>query len=140
MNEILIFILKHWVLSLAFFTILIVIITIEAQKANDKNSISPEYLVHLINHEKAVIIDVRPKNIFNTGHIIGAKNFLLSEIENKNSKIKKYIKKNVVVVCGNGNLSMNIAKKLKKMDFENAYYLSGGMQSWSKENLPLAKI
>src|SRR5215510_148950 len=52
----------------------------------------------------AVIVDVRSKGEFNTGHIAGSKNIPLNEIKSKTEMIRKW-NKPVVTVCQSGNRS-----------------------------------
>ena len=73
-----------------------------------KNLFKPSTdLVKLIR-EGALIIDVRSKNEFDSGHINGSKNIPLNRINLETENIKKLSKK-VITVCRSGSRS-SIAK------------------------------
>ena len=95
--------------------------------------------VQLINHEKAVIIDVCGAEEFAQGHIAGAKNIRLEEFESKLPEAVKNKKLPLVVVCASGMRAARAAALAKKLGYENAQPLAGGMQSWREANLPVQR-
>ena len=95
--------------------------------------------VQLINHEKAVIIDVCGAEEFAQGHIAGAKNIKLDELESKLPDAVKNKKLPLVMVCASGARAARAAALAKKLGYENAQVLAGGMQSWREANLPVER-
>ncbi len=73
----------------------------------------------------AVIVDVRTKAEYDSGHINGSKNIPLDSINNRLAEIKKY-KKPVITVCRSGSRSA-MAKAMLQRNGLQAY--NGG--SWT---------
>ena len=95
--------------------------------------------VQLINHEKAVVIDVCGAEEFAQGHIAGAKNIRAEEFGAKLSETVKNKKLPLVMVCASGIRAARAAALARKMGYENAQALAGGMQSWREANLPVER-
>src|ERR1035437_6690549 len=78
-------------------------------------TLTAEGAVQLINREKAVVIDVCEANEFAAGHVGGAKNIPLSQLEQKLPTMVKNKALPVILVCQSGARSgraVAIAKKL----------------------------
>lgn len=127
------FIMNHWAMSAGFMGVLLLVIFNELQQNLASGaSLEPFQVVKLMNREKAVVLDVRSKEIFKKAHIINA---ILTSLKATES-LKKYKKRNVVVVCDNGTQSNTFATALKKDGFEKVSTLKGGMQAWLQAELP----
>ena len=137
--EILDFFLRHWQLSSIFLVLLLSYIAFELKFANPENSISPQQVVGLYNHEHAIILDIRAKDAFTRGHILGAIHTPLSDLGGRMKKLSKSSKKPIVVVCSVGRDSPKVARKLKEeYGLERVLLLAGGMQAWHSADLPLS--
>lgn len=101
--------------------------------------LSPGAVVQLINREKAVLIDVCEANEFAAGHVGGAKNIPLSQLEAKLPSVVKNKALPVVLVCQSGARSGGAVALAKKLGFEKAQSLSGGLAAWKTANLPVEK-
>jgi rhodanese-related sulfurtransferase len=133
------FFTEHWALSGAFIVLLILLLANEwRNRGAGSSSISPQELVGLMNHSRAAVIDIREKETFGQGHILGAMNMLQSEMENKKKMLNKYRSKPVIVVCQNGLSSSKARQWLLNEGFEEVYSLKGGIESWKTENLPIS--
>ena len=96
--------------------------------------------VRLMNYEEAVVIDLRPIDEFQRGHIIGSVNLLPTEIKNQNvGKIEHHKEKPLIIVDVNGVSSATSAELLTKQGFEKVYVLKDGLAAWAGANLPLVK-
>jgi rhodanese-related sulfurtransferase len=94
--------------------------------------------VQLINREKAVLIDVSDPAEFAAGHALGAKSVPLAQIETSNA-LPKNKALPLVVVCATGSRAGKAVASLKKLGFENAQALAGGLDAWRAANLPVEK-
>ena len=102
-------------------------------------SVTPAQATSLINKEDAVIIDIRPKKEWTTGHITGAKHIPLSDLDRRIDELTKYKQRPVIVVCNLGQAAATATRKLKAAGFEQAVRLSGGMTEWKGQSLPIVK-
>ncbi len=103
------------------------------------SSVSAAEAVMLMNRDKAVVVDVCETAEFANGHIAGAKHAPLGELESKLPSVVKNKATPVVLVCASGARSNRAVSIAKKLGYEHAYSLTGGMGAWRKENLPVEK-
>lgn len=97
---------------------------------NVKN-LSPDETYRFINESKDVIIlDVRTKEEFSSGHIPNAKSFPVHEIPSRIDELEKFKDKPVLVYCASGGRSPMAIKHLLKNDFTNIYHLNKGISAW----------
>jgi rhodanese-related sulfurtransferase len=95
--------------------------------------------VHLINREKAVVIDVSEPGEFDASHVNGAKNVPLGDLDKRLPEVVKNKSLPLVLVCASGARASRAAAQAKKLGFEQAQALSGGLNAWRAANLPLEK-
>ncbi len=95
--------------------------------------------VQLINREKAVVIDVCETEEFAAGHVGGAKNIPLNQLEDKLPGMVKNKALPVILVCETGARSARAVAIVKKLGYENTQSMSGGLKAWRTANLPLEK-
>jgi rhodanese-related sulfurtransferase len=101
--------------------------------------ITPAEAVQLINREKAVVVDVCEPAEYQAGHITGAKSIPLGELEAKLPNAVKNKATPLVLVCAAGVRSGRAAAIAKKLGYENARSLAGGLKSWRDANLPVER-
>jgi rhodanese-related sulfurtransferase len=109
--------------------------------AQSINSFVPEkFRFALSEDEKPQIIDVRTKAEFDAGHIDGAVNIDINQIDFQ-KKINKKLKKDriVYVYCRTGVRSLRAAKILSGLEFSRIYNLEGGLEAWKKLSYPVRK-
>ena len=95
--------------------------------------------VQLINREKAVVVDVCDPAEFAAGHVGGAKNVPLGELEAKLPGMVKNKALPLILVCATGARSGRAVAIAKKLGYEQAQSLGGGLKAWKDANLPLEK-
>jgi rhodanese-related sulfurtransferase len=95
--------------------------------------------VQLMNREKAVVVDVCESAEFAAGHIVGAKSIPLGDLEAKLPGAVKNKALPVILVCASGMRSGRAVAIAKKLGYENAQSLSGGLKAWKEANLPVEK-
>lgn len=132
------FITNHWALWLALVVVLslVLINELHSQKKRAKE-LSPNAAIDLINHENAVVIDLREPELFRAGHIIGAICTPTDDFSQK--RMEKYKTKPLILVCARGLQSGVIATKLRTQGFTQPMILAGGISAWQAAGLPLVK-
>ncbi|WP_067869322.1 rhodanese-like domain-containing protein [Neptuniibacter marinus] len=120
-----------WVLTLGMFLFY--------ERSKSGKAVTPAQATSLINKENAVVLDIRPKKEWSTGHITGAKHIPLSDLDHRIDELSKYQQRPVIVVCNLGQAAGTATRKLKTAGFENAVRLSGGMTEWKSQSLPIIK-
>jgi rhodanese-related sulfurtransferase len=95
--------------------------------------------VQLINREKAVVVDVSEADEFSAGHVSGAKNVPFGELEARLPGIVKNKALPVILVCASGARASRAVAVAKKLGYEQAQSLGGGLKAWKEANLPLEK-
>ncbi|MFS1563930.1 MAG: rhodanese-like domain-containing protein [Candidatus Arsenophonus phytopathogenicus] len=141
MQEIMQFISRHPILSLAWIALLIavIILTFKGLFAKTKN-ITRAQAIQLINKEEAISIDLRSRDDFRKGHIIDSISLTPSEIKDHNiGELEKHKQKPIIVVSANGMEASKPAEQLVQYGFERVFILKEGITGWSSENLPLAR-
>jgi rhodanese-related sulfurtransferase len=101
--------------------------------------LDPAGAVQLINREKAVVIDVCEPAEYAAGHVGGAKNIPLGELESRLAATVKNKSLPVILVCQSGARSGRAVAIAKKLGYEQAQSLGGGLSSWKSANLPVEK-
>jgi len=104
-----------------------------------KNAVNPAQATELINHDDAVVVDVRSMAEFNSGHIINAVNVPLNGFKNQMGQLEKYKGRPVIACCRSGSRSAMAVRMLRKAGFEKAQNLRGGMLAWESANLPVKR-
>lgn len=102
-------------------------------------SLSASGAVQLINRDKAVVIDVSEAEEFATGHLGGAKNLPLNQLEDMLPAAVKNKALPLILVCPTGARANRAVAMAKKLGYEQAQCLAGGLKSWKEANLPLEK-
>ena len=102
-------------------------------------SVSPQVAIAMKDREGGVLVDIREEHEVAVGHIKGSLQVPLKALSDNLSKLEKYRKKPVVVVCAAGQRSAAGCRLLTKAGFENVCQLEGGIQGWEKAGLPLVR-
>lgn len=140
MEQYVAFLAQHWGLSLLLLVILLAIAVYEwGVKGIGPKRTSAQKVVQLVNHDNAVVIDLRDCSSFEHGHIINAINVPINELEQKITTLSKYQHKPIILVLASGQQSLQAAKLFAKNDFTSVSVLGGGMRAWREANLPVEK-
>ena len=95
--------------------------------------------VHLINREKAVVIDVSEPSEFAASHVSGSKNLPMGDFEKRLPEVVKNKALPLVLVCTTGVRAKKAVITAKTLGYEQAQVLAGGLGAWRTANLPLEK-
>jgi rhodanese-related sulfurtransferase len=101
--------------------------------------LTPTAAVQLINREKAVVVDVSEVEEFATGRIGASKNIPLGQLEEKLEAAVKNKALPLILVCPRGARANRALAVAKKLGFEKAQVLTGGLNAWKEANLPVEK-
>jgi rhodanese-related sulfurtransferase len=103
------------------------------------HEVDPVAAVQLINHEDAVIIDVREQSEWSQGHLPGARHIPLADLPKYMQELEKHRGHHVICQCASGMRSARAAASLKKAGFDKIYSLKGGINAWRSAGLPVEK-
>lgn len=140
MQDFVIFAQHHWQLSFGLLLVLILLVILEFIKLRRKaKSINPQQAVNLINHQNAVVVDIRSSESFANGHILESISLTMKEMtDGKLNKIEKFRSKPIIVVCARGIEAAKATELLQQKGFQS-HLLEGGITAWSQAGLPLVK-
>lgn len=130
---------NHALLVGAFLVVLSALIWNLVTDPGGKHAVDPMAATAMINHEDAVVVDVRSMAEFKDGHIVNAVNVPLNSLGNSIKKLEKHRGKPIVAVCRSGSRSGSACNTLRKNGFENVKNLRGGMLAWENANLPVKR-
>ena len=102
-------------------------------------ALSASRAVQLMNREKAVVVDVSEIDEFAAGHVGGAKNVPFGQLEDKLSAAVKNKALPLILVCATGARANRAVAVAKKLGYEQAQALGGGLKAWKDANLPVEK-
>lgn len=131
------FVQHHWILVGLFVLLLGSFLMNETRRSG--KSLSSSELVHLMNRDKAVVLDVRDKADYSKGHIRNSLHIPLSSLKQRISELKKIEDKQIVVVDKGGQHGGTAIKTLNAEGLTNVIRLRGGIESWKGDSLPLAR-
>ena len=137
MQQLIEFTMNHWVLVLSF--VLVAALLIYNLLQGNKGSLDPSGATDLINHQDAVVVDVRPAADYQKGHIINAVNIPSNGFANQINSLNKYKDRPIIVSCRSGSQSQAACQQLRKAGFEKVFNLHGGVLAWQNASLPLTR-
>ncbi len=140
MEQLLTFISNHWDL----FTALVIIIALLfgstfLNTLRGIKQVGPAETTRLINHEKAIVLDVREDKEFAGGHIINSLHIPVAKVPERLAELEKYKSTPIIVSCRSGARSNSICGLLRKNGFENVSNLKGGLIAWQNASMPVSK-
>ncbi len=131
---------NHWPLIAALAVVLALLaVNLLGTRLSGLRPIGPAELVRLINHEGAVIVDVRSSKEFAGGHVLGARNIPVDSLPRETAKLSRDASTPVVLCCETGHRARNAAAALRKAGLRNLYNLDGGLAAWRNASLPLER-
>lgn len=139
MQDLTTFLSHHMALSAGIAVLFVLLIIVELLRAKRVNySITPAKLTQLINHDNAVVVDIRTKDAFRSGHIIDAISMPANENKDLSKRLVKYKNRPLTLIGNNGVESQKVAALLLKEGY-NVHSLSGGIRAWVDAQMPLIK-
>jgi len=132
------FVVANWVLFLIVISSGAMLLWPMLQGAG-RGALSAEDAVQLINRQRAVVVDVRAPEEFAAGHVSGARNVPLDQLEAKLAGTVKNKALPLLIVCATGTRAQRAVALARKLGYEQAQVLAGGLKSWKAANLPMEK-
>ena len=117
MEQIIEFATNHAVQVGAFAVVLSALVWNQIADPGVKNSVEPMGATAMINHEDAVVLDVRSMAEYKDGHIVNAINIPLNGLGNNLKQLEKHRGKPVLAVCRSGSRSGAACRLLRKHGF-----------------------
>lgn len=130
--------LHPYLAALAALLLVAVIVNEVRSRGQGSGGVSPMQTIQLMN-QGGVVIDVRGNEAFAAGHIGESRNIAATDLANQADALKRYRDKPVVVCCDTGVVSGSAVRSLAALGFTQVARLSGGLNAWRRENLPLIK-
>lgn len=133
------FFTNHLLLVMAFFAILAMLIGGELRRRfSNVREITPGEATRMLNHENAIMVDMRSDKEYRDGHIVNAIHTPAVK-DGTSGKLEKYRDRSLIVYCRNGQQSAKLSGQLSKQGFTSVYNLKGGVLAWQQAELPLSK-
>ncbi len=132
--------MKKWVTLLIGIVFMVSVVSCSAKQSSDsilKNISAAEAAKMIAKDSTVVIIDIRTKEEYDTGHIAGALNFnyysqaFKSQISSLDSS-KKYI-----IYCRSGNRSGKAMPMFEEAGFKEVYNIEDGIIGLNGINYPM---
>ena len=137
MERIFEFIGNHPLLVTAWLLTLTVLLWTEKRKSG--KSVTTAEATRMINKESALILDIRNKKEWDTGHIANSRHIPFADLDRRITELDNYKEKPIIVVCNLGQTAGSAGKKLKIAGFTQVARLSGGITEWKAQHLPIVK-
>jgi rhodanese-related sulfurtransferase len=139
MEQLLEFAGNHTVMVAGFAAVLLALIWNLATDPGGKNAVDASTATAMINHEDALVLDVRSMAEFKDGHIVNAINIPINSLGSNLKQLEKHRNRPVVAVCRSGSRSGAACNVLRKNGFDNVKNLRGGMLAWENASLPVKR-
>jgi len=138
MDQYIEFISNHYLLSLALVVVTYLLIQDLVESTFNKyEGLSPLLAVTKMNTDNTTVVDVRDPHEFIKGHIEDAINIPLGKFSDHLDTLAKHKNSTIIVVCQTGTRSIPACKILTKSEFEHVFNITGSMQSWEDNKLPI---
>jgi glyoxylase-like metal-dependent hydrolase (beta-lactamase superfamily II)/rhodanese-related sulfurtransferase len=92
------------------------------------------------NDMSLLVLDVREREAFASGHIPGAQHLPRGQLELRVNKELPDPTRRILVYCEFGQISTLAAATLRELGYINAVALDGGMKAWRESGLPFSRI
>ncbi len=101
----------------------------------------PDLRQRLGEEKDILLLDVRSRDEFagELGHIAGARNIPVEELQARIDEITDYVERPIAIVCRTQRRSESAARLLASKGFADVHVLKGGMTAWQEAGLPVAR-
>ena len=139
MDRVLEYISHHpWLATATAVLVAFVVVYEMRTRSESLVSVSPQEVIRLMN-QGALLLDLRPQEQYQAGHLAGARQMRSDEILKAGETLKKHKEKTVVVYDDSGSLGAAAVRQLAAQGFTRVFALRGGLAAWRADNLPLSR-
>lgn len=129
------FFLKNIIVFLLLFVFIIFLIILEIYDViYSKYIISVNEALYLINNNKAVILDLRSKDLFNTCNIINSISVPFDMLDKELNILKKFKNKTIILIHNNESELNNLLKNNRDMVM---CHFKNGLTEWIEAGMPV---
>lgn len=140
MNDFAEFAQHNWLLFLALFAILGMLVGSEIlRRVRGISTLNAAEALRLINDQDAWVVDIRDGGEYKEGHIPQARHIPFAALRERLSELSKVGDKPLIVYCRSGAVSQSACALLKKNGVANVYSLNGGLPAWLDAHLPVSR-
>jgi rhodanese-related sulfurtransferase len=133
------FLMDNWMLISVAFASGAMLVWPAVGRSTRAGNVTPSQAVHLMNRERAIVVDVSETSEFASGHVVGAKSVPLGQLEQRLAEAVKNKTVPLILVDGTGARSQRALGVAKNLGYDKAQVLAGGLKAWKEANLPLEK-
>lgn len=139
MSDFVEFATQNWLLFLAMFVILGLLIGGEVlRKVRGISTLDAASALRLINDRDAVIVDVRETGDYRDSHVPQARHIPFGTLRDRIGELSNKDKP-ILVYCRSGNVSQSACVLLKKHGLPDVHSLKGGFLAWLDARLPVSR-
>ncbi len=132
------FLAKNWILVLALvLSGAMLVWPLIVRRLSPIKEIGTLNVTQLMNHENAVLLDLREPGEFKGGKLPGAVHIPMSQLGKRSEELAKLNTRPVVAYCALGRRSTMVGGALAKAGFASIYSLRGGIKAWRDAGLPI---
>jgi rhodanese-related sulfurtransferase len=133
------FLLDNWALFLIALTSGGLLLWPTLRGGLQAGGLTPGAAVQLMNRSKAVVVDVCEPEEYAKGHVAGSRNVPFGQLEQRLPEVVKNKALPLILVCPTGARAGRAAGIAKKLGYEQAQAMAGGLNAWKEANLPVEK-
>lgn len=132
------FLVDNWMLVLLVLTsgAMLLLPTLQGAGAS---ALGTGAAVNLINREKGLLIDVSEPEEFSGGHAGGSRNVPLGQLEERLPQVVKNKALPLILLCPTGARARRAEAMARKLGYERAQALAGGLKAWREAKLPIER-
>jgi rhodanese-related sulfurtransferase len=128
---------NHYILVSLFFALWVLFFITESRRAGA--TLTPQAATNRINRDNAVVVDIRDDDEFRKGHIAGSINIPVQKLNDRAGELEQYKDRPLILVCQNGARTGAAGRQLRGKGFDDIHRISGGLQAWRNDGLPVVK-
>ena len=111
---------------------------IKPQGSRNYTSLNTKEAKEMLDSNKDIIlIDVRTRGEYDSGHLRGSKNIPLDQLDNRLSKLPR--NKDIMIYCQTGGRSIRAVRKLEFAGITQLYHIHEGMRGWEMAGFSIRK-